>query len=107
MMESGRELQDRMNQKKKREGVVLKAPEMQQPSRESLGGVPDRPHKVPDVTYKKKGTHIAGGVPDRPHKVPDVTYKKKGTHIAGWLQDTNFDEEPEEMDTPAPYIFMK
>ncbi|KAJ1088015.1 hypothetical protein NDU88_001174 [Pleurodeles waltl] len=47
------------------------------------GGVPDRPHKVPDVTYKKKGTHITGGVPDRPHKVPDVTYKKKGTHIAG------------------------
>ncbi|KAJ1095071.1 hypothetical protein NDU88_000241 [Pleurodeles waltl] len=47
------------------------------------GGVPDRPHKVPDVTYKKKGTHTAGGVPDRPHKVPDVTYKKKGTHTAG------------------------
>ncbi|KAJ1140558.1 hypothetical protein NDU88_006908 [Pleurodeles waltl] len=23
------------------------------------GGVPDRPHKVPDVTYKKKGTHTA------------------------------------------------
>ncbi|KAJ1091511.1 hypothetical protein NDU88_004632 [Pleurodeles waltl] len=28
-------------------------------------------------------TRISGsGVPDRPHKVPDVTYKKKGTHIA-------------------------
>ncbi|KAJ1091899.1 hypothetical protein NDU88_005013, partial [Pleurodeles waltl] len=46
-------------------------------------GVPDRPRQVPDVTYKKKGTHTAGGVPDRPRQVPDVTYKKKGTHTAG------------------------
>ncbi|KAJ1153460.1 hypothetical protein NDU88_006219 [Pleurodeles waltl] len=53
------------------------------PPNTGSGGVPDRPHQVPDVTYKKKGTHTAGGVPDRPHQVPDVTYKKKGTHTAG------------------------